>query len=58
MRYAIIGVFAGRLAADRVCRLAARPHACPFLMSDSGTISVIAECVSVAKLPTLAAADT
>jgi cytochrome oxidase assembly protein ShyY1 len=29
-------VFAGRLAADRVCRLAARPYACPFLMSASG----------------------
>jgi len=33
MRYAIIRFFAGRLAADRVCRLAARPYACPFLMS-------------------------
>src|SRR5438874_119301 len=30
-------VFAGRLAADRVCRLAARPYACPFLMSASGS---------------------
>jgi hypothetical protein len=28
-------VFAGRLVADRVCRLAARPYACPFLMSAS-----------------------
>jgi len=33
-------VFAGRLAADHVCRLAARPYACPFLMSASGTFGV------------------
>jgi cytochrome oxidase assembly protein ShyY1 len=32
MRYAHL-VFAGRLAADRVCRLAPRQNACPFLMS-------------------------
>jgi cytochrome oxidase assembly protein ShyY1 len=36
MRYAIIWFSLAGFAADRVCRLAARPYARPFLMSASG----------------------
>ena len=50
-------VLAGRLAADRVCRLAARPYACPFLMSASGGRAEVTRAAS-ARLPWPLAPDS
>jgi cytochrome oxidase assembly protein ShyY1 len=44
MRYAIIWFSLAGLLLIAVCRLAARPYACPFLMSASGTFETCRPC--------------